>query len=378
MKQRVAIIEPIGAHVGFDVFVMKLAEHLSLNGAEVRVYTSGTTHEVAGVPIRNWFAGSFDKSRPIHRRFVFVLGVLRSLLDAMWRGYRIANLHLFEYRLPELMIVVASRLFGRKVVLILHDFESFDSSDNDRYRGICYALSQVILVLNESTRALLLSRYPGIKSRVHCVPFGDYLHFRPRLSTPRPTEHLVAPPDRRNFLFFGQIKEVKGLDLLIAATPAVVAKHPEAAFVIAGRTWRTGFEAYDRQIDDANVRGAFFLDVRFIPEEDLLSYFARCEFVVLPYRRIYQSAVLLLAMSLGKLVIVSDVPALAETVQDGVNGFVFRAEDVEDLARTCVRALNTPRDVLDRISANAIVTMERDHNWDLVSTRFLKASESLH
>ena len=71
--------------------------------------------------------------------------------------------------------------------------------------------------------------------------------------------------------------------------------------------------------------------IRFIPDEDVGDYYAAADLVVLPYRKIYQSAVLLMALSHGRAVLVSDLPGMTDIVEHGRNGWVFREGDVADL-----------------------------------------------
>jgi glycosyltransferase involved in cell wall biosynthesis len=47
-------------------------------------------------------------------------------------------------------------------------------------------------------------------------------------------------------------------------------------------------------------------------------------------------------MSMGKLVVGSDVGGLCELIDDGETGLLFRAGDVADLTRTLLRAIHDP------------------------------------
>ena len=69
-----------------------------------------------------------------------------------------------------------------------------------------------------------------------------------------------------------------------------------------------------------------------IPNEWVEAYYEAADLVVLPYKRIYQSGVLLLSMSYGRPVLTSDLPAFMEIIEHGENGFLFESENAEDLA----------------------------------------------
>ena len=69
------------------------------------------------------------------------------------------------------------------------------------------------------------------------------------------------------------------------------------------------------------------LHTKFIPHSLVKYYYAASELVVLPYKKIYQSGVLMMTLSYEKPVLVSDLPPLTEVINDKVNGYVFKSED---------------------------------------------------
>jgi glycosyltransferase involved in cell wall biosynthesis len=69
------------------------------------------------------------------------------------------------------------------------------------------------------------------------------------------------------------------------------------------------------------------------------------------------------AMAQGHLLIASDVGGHKELIEDGRTGFLFRAEDGEDLARKALQALNLP-DRGAAIRANGRRFVEQERNWD--------------
>ena len=179
---------------------------------------------------------------------------------------------------------------------------------------------------------------------------------------------LDLPEKAKVLLFFGQIKKVKGLDTLIAAMPAILERHPEAMLMIAGRPWKDDFEDYDRQIDALKIHDACRTDVRFIHDDELPVYFGAADVVILPYRRIYQSGVLLLALSYAVPVLVSDIDGMRESIKDGDNGFTFRVDDADSLStKACA--------ILDDMDA-AVRTAERgrdrirdDNDWRMIGRK---------
>jgi glycosyltransferase involved in cell wall biosynthesis len=200
------------------------------------------------------------------------------------------------------------------------------------------------------------------------------------------TRHVSSPTEARRalgigetkkvILFFGQIKEVKGIDLLIEALPAIASEVPEALLVIAGRPWKTEFSRYAILIDTMGVRDRCLVHLEYVPDDQVPQYYAAADVVVLPYRRIYQSGVILLAMSYGKVVVASDLPGMREVVVDGENGYLFARESKDALAKTLVRALQGHRERAE-IEARALEYVRRCHYWNQIGVKTVQLYRDL-
>jgi glycosyltransferase involved in cell wall biosynthesis len=72
--------------------------------------------------------------------------------------------------------------------------------------------------------------------------------------------------------------------------------------------------------------------LRPIAESEVPALFRSADAVVLPYREIDQSGVLMTAIAFGKPVLATRVGGIPEIIQDGVHGYLVEAEDVAALA----------------------------------------------
>ena len=160
------------------------------------------------------------------------------------------------------------------------------------------------------------------------------------------------------------IKKVKGLELLLHALSTVVEKNPNVILVIAGRVWKNNFSVYQKIIDENNLSEYCIIHNKFIPHEDVDHYYASADLVVLPYKRIYQSGVLMMSLSYEKVVLVSDLPPLIEVIDDEKNGFVFRSEDVFSLSEKLNTILDNKLKMEEvRIKASCF---KKRKNWRLL------------
>jgi glycosyltransferase involved in cell wall biosynthesis len=360
----VALIEPVGGHGGMNHYDFGLGAGLQAAGVDVVLYTCDETDPAgATIPIERTFRGIFGSApRPV-RALRFVAGLLRSLRHARRRGARIAHFHLFHANTMEWCAVELARLAGLRLVVTAHDVESFSGDTVPGLAARIYCGADRIIVHNAASRAALEAAVRMPPGHVTVIPHGNYAALA--AGAPDRAEarrRLGLPETAPVLLFFGQIKAVKGLDLLLEALPSVVTDFPDLRVVIAGRVWKDDFARYDALVQAGGLQGHTVAHIRYIPDERAADYYRAADLVVLPYRRIYQSGVLLMSMSLGRAALVSDLPGMLALVRDGETGFVFRNGDVADLARSLRRILSDPAR-LERVAAAGAQLAATEHDW---------------
>lgn len=135
---------------------------------------------------------------------------------------------------------------------------------------------------------------------------------------------LGLDPQRRYALFFGLIRDYKGLDWLLEAWAKLRAEGrigAEWRLVVAGECY-TDPETYRRTIERCGLTEEVAFHDRFIPDEEVKAYFSAADFLVLPYKSATQSGVTQIAYQFRLPVIVTRVGGLAEIVPDGAVGYV--------------------------------------------------------
>jgi glycosyltransferase involved in cell wall biosynthesis len=145
-----------------------------------------------------------------------------------------------------------------------------------------------------------------------------------------PGEEL-PPPSGRTLLFFGLIRDYKGLDVLLEALPAI----PRARLVVAG-------DPLD-PVEPVDLDGRVEWRLGFRPWHEVRQLMAEAAAVVLPYRRLDSSGVLATAIGYGRPVVVTDVGSLGEIVREFRAGEVVAPDDAGALARATTRLLQPKR-----------------------------------
>jgi len=364
---RVAVIEPVGGHGGMDYYDYGLCGGLAAADVDVMLHTCEETPlpDGARFVVRHSYSGIYGKAAAWRRGLRFVFGSMRALVSAVLEGRQVIHLHFFHVGTLALMNVFMAILFGRKVVITAHDVESFVSALEVPYMSrMAYRLAHCVIAHNRISGSELITRLHVPEDKISIIPHGNYLHaLQPMPPVELAREKLGIPEHAKVLLFFGQIKEVKGLDILLNAMPLVLHNYPEVVLLIAGKPWKTNFTEYQAIIDKSGIGGACVVNLRYIPDAEVSHYYGAADLVILPYRHIYQSGVVLMAMSYGKAVLVSDIPGMLEVVRDQKTGFVFRAGNVDDLARSICAIFANPI-VTEVVASSGYRLMKENYDWN--------------
>lgn len=357
---QIAIIEPIGGHGGMDYYDYGLAMGLALNDIHVILYTSNDTNkrEFKNVntiqQFKNIWAG--NKLMKICKYIFYHFAAYR---DAKKRGIEIVHLHFFDQRIIDWIILYLAHVFKFKIVVTFHDVRSFDKSASEYVSKKCFRLIDGIVVHNNASFRMLPNYYTSLKE---VIPHGNYLPFIEKIDVQHHDDN------RFNLLFFGQVKKVKGLDVLLRAVKLLKDKKLPVHLMIAGKPWKSDLDYYRSLITELNIQDYVTAKFEYIADANVSDYFKHADLVVLPYRKIYQSGVLLLSMSYGIPILCSDLEAFTEVVRHGENGIVFKTEDESDLALKIAEIIEN-KALLEQLSLNSKKIVSERYDWKLIGKR---------
>lgn len=172
-----------------------------------------------------------------------------------------------------------------------------------------------------------------------------------------------------SLLFFGFVREYKGLKYLIRAI-AELKGEIDIKLTVAGEFWED-IEPYKNLLNDLNIIDMVEIIDRYIPNEELGQLFCKSDLVVLPYISVTGSGALQLALGLNKPVITSAIGSLREVVISDFNGFTVPPRDPSALAGA-IRAALKP-DTHARLIENIKGDKHR-FSWD----NMVETIESFH
>ncbi len=366
VKRKIALIDPIGSRAGLDSYDKSLVKALNEEG-------------VGGVIYSNFYCDEFPENCHSYFSATSLPSLLRNLLlpfqffkainDARRRGCTSVLSHTFHFDRFDLHKFRAIKSKGLQSIVIVHDVDNFVYSTNkSNLKIICEDLADIIIVHNRFTYDELSRNIDSSTHiKIHIIPHGHFLNTNEDLiSKVDARKKLKLEPVVKVALFFGMIKPNKGLDTLLRSWKNVTSN---AVLVIAGRMRNSSFAQYQKIIDTDLIGADIRLLIRHISNQERNRLFSAADLIVLPYSRIYQSGVLLQALSHGVPVIASRLPAFEEIIVDGVNGLLFEPDNLKQLALQIDR-LFEKEDLRNSLIKNGLETVKQNHNWNLIAKKF--------
>ncbi|WP_233247847.1 MULTISPECIES: glycosyltransferase [unclassified Fibrobacter] len=166
-------------------------------------------------------------------------------------------------------------------------------------------------------------------------------------------------------IMFGNQSTYKGTDVFVDALTMLPQGYKKKVHaLIVGKMYSDYLNKLEEKKNNENIE--------FIPEyvsdEDLYKYIAHSDIIVLPYREISQSGVLLLALSTKRLIITSDIPSFKETLMGlGENTF-FENGNAASLSKLIVKYADNLVD--ENKQLDAIESLEAKYSWMNVAKKY--------
>ena len=238
---------------------------------------------------------------------------------------------------PSLGTVARRMAPGCKVIGILDNVVPHERHwfDTPLTRWFLKGLDGAVTLCEEVSRDLLALR-PGIPYTV--LPHPIYTHFGPKLPREEAERRLGLDGGRRTLLFFGLIREYKGLDILLRAFDLLDGNY---RLIVAGEPYGS-FDKYQRLIDGGRAPEDVHVFPEFIRDPEVKNFFSAADLTVLPYRSATQSGISSVSCHFEVPMVVTDTGGLRETVGARSTGIVCDECTPESVAGAIRRYFDDP------------------------------------
>lgn len=199
-----------------------------------------------------------------------------------------------------------------------------------------------------------------------------YGHFGEKMPREEAEKALGLKPGMRNLLFFGLIRDYKGLDILLDAFGKLDSGYQ---LIVAGEPYGS-FVKYRNIIDRSPAKDRIRLFTRYIKDSEVKVFFSASDLAVLPYRSATQSGISAIAYHFEVPMVVTDVGGLRQSIGDCGTGLVAPKADVDCVVRE-IRTYFSDAN-LKTLCVNSIRAEKDRLSWRTFSKRLLEFSDNLY
>ncbi len=256
-----------------------------------------------------------------------------------------------------------------KVVSILDNIIPHEHRPGDRLFGRYFTRSVDGFVAMSDSVLEDLNQFDTVKPRVFCRhPLYD--NFGAKASREEALKFLGLDPKQRYMLFFGLIRDYKGLDLLLKAYSDSRFRKMNVKLIVAGEFY-SGSEKYFEMEKELGLEGMIVWKSDFVPDSEVRYCFGAADIIVQPYKSATQSGVTQIAYHFEKPMLVTNVGGLAEIVPDGKVGYVVEPDSAQ-IADALVDFFENSRQ--DQFT-EGILSEKKQYAWSNMTRSVRKAAE---
>jgi glycosyltransferase involved in cell wall biosynthesis len=214
------------------------------------------------------------------------------------------------------------------------------------------------ITLSEEVAQTTRKLFPTLPVQYHPHPIYDI--YGEKAGKEASAEKLGLDPERNYILYFGYIRDYKGLDLLLKAFASVAAEIPDTDILVAGEYY-TDSTLYLNLIEALNIKDRVILHTDFIADHLVKYYFGISSLISQTYKSASQSGVSQIAIHFEKPMICTRVGGLPEVIEPGTNGLVVDPE-IEDVAKGLLVFMNDPDSYYNSSKARQL---RHEYSWEV-------------
>jgi glycosyltransferase involved in cell wall biosynthesis len=226
------------------------------------------------------------------------------------------------------------KVFSRsKIVLICHNVAEHEAHFlKTVVSRLLFSQAHGFIVHSEKEKESL--RALTGKGRIAVVVHPTYDVFNTAVMPKASAREKLGLSDEKIILFFGFVRGYKGLAYLINALPLILLRF-KVRLLIVGEFWEDK-NRFLRLIQEGGLQHHITLIDRYVPNEDVPSYFTASDLVILPYTSVTGSGLLQLAFAFGRPVVTTAIGDFPEIVKDKETGFIVPPRSARGIADAVV------------------------------------------
>jgi len=266
-------------------------------------------------------------------------------------------------------IILILKIRGKKIICETHNILGHETSLIDVFlTKIIFKLPDCFMVHTEDSKKKLMEWF-DIKKEISIIPLGlPAFYLNKKISKTQAREYLNLKSKDRVLLFFGNIREYKGLKSLIKAFSIVTKQANDVKLIIAGHPW-VDWQEYQNLINELKLEKHIQKYLKFVPTSEVKYFFSACDLVILPYKSFdAQSGPGRISLLFHKPLIVTNVGGLPDLVDN--KDCIIEPDDYENMAKSIIKVLKDKK-TLDKLSKHS-EELYKKFSWSDIAKQTVK------
>lgn len=260
-----------------------------------------------------------------------------------------------------------------KIITIIDNMIPHESRPGDKAFSTYFTKAVHGFVAMSKTVLKDISIFDTQKPRI-LSPHPLYDSFGDPIAKNMAREKLGLEKDAKILLFFGLIRDYKGLDLLIESFADPRFRKDKYHLIIAGEYY-SDKHVYTSLIEKHDLNNFVLQADKFIPDSEVSLYFSAADLVVQPYKSATQSGVTQIAYHFNKPMVVTKVGGLPEMCPDGKVGYVTEV-DPKSIADGVLRFFENDPNSQKQMAEN-INELKKQYSWEILVENITKLKEKI-
>jgi len=252
-----------------------------------------------------------------------------------------------------------------KIISLLHNILPHEKRIGDKILSKYFVKnSDAFVSLSKSVLQDLKTLDTKNKPKIFS-PHPLYDHYGDIIDKNTAIKNIGLDPKYKYILFFGLIRDYKGLDILIDAFSDSRFKKNNIKLIIAGEFY-SNRDKYINKINKLKLNSQIILHDKFIPDPDVQSYFCAADIIAQPYKTATQSGVTQIGYHFEKPMLVTNVGGLAEIIPNEKVGYVVEPNP-KDIADKLINFFEKNR--TNEFHKNIIIEKKK-YSWNNITNAF--------
>lgn len=256
------------------------------------------------------------------------------------------------------VISILDNVLPHERKIIDKPFTNYFLKYNDGFIAMSESVKKDLLSISKTPPKVILAEHP------------DYNHFGESISKSEAQKILNIDPSKKALLFFGFIREYKGLDLLLKAFELLDDSYQ---LIIAGECYGS-FEVYQKIIDQSSRKKDIKVHNKYINDSEVPAYFCGADVCILPYKSATQSGITSISHHFNTPIIATNVGGLQESVHHEINGLIVNEVSEQAIANSIRHYFENN---LQSSLEGALLKSKEDKSWSNFAKKLINFSKEI-